>query len=70
MSAELISSMDRMTYLQFTIELHFDVIQEAKIKLLSNNILFVLLEDESSTMVSSFDTPKEIIGNIISVTLR
>ena len=58
------------SYLQFTLELHLNVIQKAKIQLLANNILLALLQHKSATVVRSLHAPEEIISDIIGITLR
>jgi hypothetical protein len=70
MSGQFNQSQSWAIYLHFTLQLYLDIIQEAEIELLANDIGLPLLQEKSAAVVGGLDSPKEVIRNIIGVALR
>ena len=62
-------SMCCTAYLNLAIQLDFNVIQEAQIKLLANYISLALLQQQTAAMIGMLDTPEEILRDVIFVIL-
>lgn len=54
-----------LTCLQFTIQLDFNVIQETEIELGPDDIGMVLLQQQSSAVIRLFQSPEEILRDVI-----
>jgi hypothetical protein len=70
MSGQFNQSQSWAIYLHFTLQLHLNIIQEAEVELLANDIGLPLLQEKSAAVVGCLDSPKEVIRNIVSVALR
>ena len=57
-------------YLDFTFQLHLNVVQEAQVQLLANNVRLALLQQQPTPMVGLLDAPEKVRRDIIGIVLR
>lgn len=61
--------LDIIGILQLAIDVDINVLQEAKIELLADNIFMVLLQVHEAAVIRLFECPQEVITDVVCIVL-